>query len=82
LILLDLKMPVMTGFDVLAWLQIRPEFRHIPVVVLTSSDHGPDRRKALEMGAAEYLVKPNGVDELVVMVKGLQERWLASATPT
>ena len=78
LFLLDLKMPLMTGFDVLDWLQRKPEFRSLPVVVLTSSCHEKDKQRARELGAADYKIKPSNAEELVGMVRELHSRWLAS----
>jgi two-component system, response regulator len=57
LILLDLKMPRLDGFDVLAWLHARVRFRDLPVMVITSSSHPSDRQRAIESGATEYLEK-------------------------
>src|SRR5438552_2121515 len=59
LLFLDLKMPCMSGFDVLAWIGTRPDLKNIPVVVLSSSSATADIRKAREMGARDYLIKPN-----------------------
>jgi CheY-like chemotaxis protein len=78
LILLDLKMPRMTGFEVLAWVKARPEFHHIPIVVLTSSNHGTDRQQAMELGAKQYLVKPTSITELIPMLKELHAQWLGA----
>jgi CheY-like chemotaxis protein len=64
LIILDLKMPRLSGFEVLAWLATQPDFRDIPVVVLSSSADESDIRKARELGAREYFVKPHSFDEL------------------
>jgi len=58
LIFLDLKMPVMNGFELLSWLGERPAFSHIPVVVLSGSDQPSDKDRALRLGATDYLVKP------------------------
>jgi CheY-like chemotaxis protein len=77
LLLLDLKMPRLTGFDVLAWLSDRPELRHIPAVILSSSSHEGDRTKALQMGASEYYVKPNSLSELSSILQEISARWLA-----
>ena len=80
LLLLDLKMPRMTGFDVLAWLRRRPEFKQLPAVVLTSSPDEADRRRAEQLGAAQYLVKPQNVQDLLKLVQDLQAKWLAAST--
>src|SRR3954453_715481 len=58
LILTDLKMPQLNGFDLLNWLKQQPHLRQIPAIVLTSSDLPEDRRRATELGAAAYWVKP------------------------
>ena len=78
LVLLDLKMQRMTGFDVLEWLQQHAEFKTFPVVVLTSSDQESDRKRALRLGAAEYCVKPGGIQKLTELVQQIRERWLKS----
>jgi CheY-like chemotaxis protein len=76
LLLLDLKMPRMTGFDVLKWLQDHPPLKTFPIVVLTSSDQDSDRQKALALGASEYCVKPGGIQNLTQLVRKINARWL------
>ena len=76
LMLLDLKMPRMSGFDVLSWIASRPNMRSIPVVVLSSSSSDADVRKAREMGAQDYFVKPNGLDQYAPLVQAWHSRWL------
>jgi CheY-like chemotaxis protein len=71
LILLDLKMPRVSGFDVLAWLKTEDALRQLPVVVLTSSNHDADIKRAYDLGARSYLVKPVGFEALVELVKTL-----------
>jgi CheY-like chemotaxis protein len=58
LILLDLKMPFLDGFEVLIWIGKQPQLKAIPVAVLTSSAEDRDRRRAAELGAKAYFVKP------------------------
>ena len=77
LLLLDLKMPKVNGFEVLAWLETQAEFSSLPAVVLSSSVFQADFQKALDLGAREFLTKPYDMEELVTMVEGLHERWLA-----
>lgn len=76
LLLLDLKMPRLTGFDVLAWLKSNPGLNRFPVVVLTSSDLPADIEKAQELGAADYRVKPSGLDGMVRLALEIDQKWL------
>jgi CheY-like chemotaxis protein len=76
LFLLDLKMPFVDGFDVLLWLRARPQPICLPVVVLSSSSLPDDKNRAKELGANDYLAKPTGPDDLMTLVKGLDDRWL------
>jgi CheY-like chemotaxis protein len=76
LVVVDLKLPLMDGFELLAWLQNRPEFGSLPVVVISSSNLDSDKEKAMQLGAKEYLVKPHDPDELVPMIKTLRARWI------
>jgi len=78
LMLLDLKMPLVDGFDVLAWLSQHPLKHRLPVVVLSSSNQEKDIERAQQMGAHDYCVKPQQFEELVEIVKGVRDRWLAS----
>jgi CheY-like chemotaxis protein len=79
MLLLDLKMPRMGGFEVLAWLRKSRQFGALPVVVLSSSPQESDIGRAKELGAREYLVKPLGYHELTGMLKDVAERWLPAA---
>jgi CheY-like chemotaxis protein len=79
LIILDLKMPRMNGFDVLAWLQTKPDLQVIPAVVLSSSPSELDVNRARQLGAREYFTKPFGFNEVVKLVRQIQTKWLPSA---
>ena len=76
LLLLDLKMPRMNGFDVLAWLRQQPGLKRLPVTVLTSSDQPQDVNRAYDLGANSYLLKPHNSQELSDLVKRVQNYWL------
>ena len=80
LLLLDLKMPRMNGFDVLEWLQAHPEFRKLPAIVLSGSNLDEDICKAKQLGAADFRVKPIGVENLITLVQELHTCWL-NGTP-
>src|SRR5260370_31842687 len=58
LILLDLKLPFLSGFEVLAWMREQPTVRHLPVFILTGSSEACDKEKAPELVAKGYFVKP------------------------
>jgi len=79
LMFLDLKMPLVDGFDVLAWLNSRNIARKVPVVVLTSSNQERDIKQAQQMGADDYRVKPQQFEDLLQIVKEIHERWLGSS---
>jgi CheY-like chemotaxis protein len=76
LILLDLKMPRLSGFDLLAWLRQEATFKKLPVIVLTSSNHETDVKRAYDLGANSYLVKPVGFDALVEVARTIHGYWM------
>lgn len=76
LALLDLRLPLVPGLDVLKWIRQQPAFECMPVVVLTSSKVDRDMQKAYALGANSFLVKPSDSTELVAMVKSLADYWL------
>jgi CheY-like chemotaxis protein len=75
LVLLDLKMPGMDGFEVLRWARTERELKRLLIVVLTSSILQTDVDRAYELGANSYLVKPVEFDEMVNMVQRFQSYW-------
>lgn len=81
LIILDVKMPGMSGLDVLAWLRDNPDLRVIPAIVMSSSQHDSDVRQAYNLGANTYFVKPSSFDELGRLIKTLDEYWELSIKP-
>lgn len=81
LVLLDLKMPRATGFDVLRWIRNHPEMGNIPVVVFSGSELRDDIQQAYAVGADSYLVKPIGFNALVELVKNIDAAWIAGQPP-
>lgn len=81
LLLLDLKMPKMDGFDVLRWLQKQPELRRLVVTVLSSSDQRQDVNQAYDLGANSYVVKPSSMSGYAFIVEKLRDYWLQVNTP-
>jgi CheY-like chemotaxis protein len=78
LVLLDIKLPRKSGFEVLEWLRKHPSLKHIPVIMLTSSSQPLDVRRAYDLGANAYLVKPMDVDEIVRLLGTIRDFWLSA----
>ncbi len=77
LVLLDLKLPRVSGFEVLSWLRNKSNIKHLPVVILTSSDQQVDIERAYTLGANSYLAKPPDPSVLLEMVQVLGLYWLS-----
>lgn len=75
-ILLDLKLPRRSGFEVLEWVKGHPVLRRVPVIILTSSREDVDLRRAYDLGANSYLVKPARPEDLLRMVEQIHAYWL------
>lgn len=75
-ILLDLKLPGMSGLQLLKWIRTRKELRLIPVVVLTNSAEAADVKSAYEAGANSYLLKPADRHEIHRVIEVIQKYWL------
>jgi len=69
LILLDIMMPGIDGWETLSRLKEDPETRDIPVIIFTAREHSRGRQLAREMGAADYFQKPFEPDELISIVE-------------
>jgi CheY-like chemotaxis protein len=76
LVLMDLKLPRRNGLEVLAWMREQKSgVERIPVVMLTSSHHAVDIRRAYDYGVNSYLVKPETSEELLRLMSSLKEYW-------
>lgn len=75
LVLLDLKMPRRTGFEILTWIRSHPRWKCLPVVILTSSQHNEDVKRAYLHGANSYLTKPVGFEGLMETAAALSAYW-------
>jgi CheY-like chemotaxis protein len=80
LLIVDLKMQRVGGFEVLAWVRKSPQWRCLPVIVLTTSYYGPDIKAAYELGANSFLTKPNEFNDFVMTVKQMGDYWLRKST--
>lgn len=74
LVILDVMLPVMSGFEVLARMRETPALANLPVVLLTGSSREEDVLRGLEAGATDYLTKPFRPPELVARIKGILAR--------
>ena len=74
LLIVDLKLPELDGFEILKRLRRDPKFSYIPVIVITSQDELSEKLKAFELGADDYLVKPFQPEELVARMGILARR--------
>lgn len=71
LIVLDILMPVMDGYAFLKIVKMNPEFRHIPVVVITGNFSDEEEMKCLDMGAVDFLSKPYNPQEALVRIRNV-----------
>ncbi len=77
LVFLDLKLPGLSGFEVLTWVRQQPKLVRIQVVVLTGSNKSLDVYRAYELGASSYLVKPIQPAGIASLAESLKLPWLA-----
>jgi CheY-like chemotaxis protein len=75
LMLLDLKMPRVDGFEVLEWLRTQPALSGLKVVVLTGSDQIRDVNRAYQLGATSFMVKPTDFKDIKALSTTLKDYW-------
>lgn len=73
LVLLDLKLPYVHGFEVLAWVATQPACKDLKIIILTSSGEERDREKAGQFGIKAYFTKPPTKELVAAVMKSLQE---------
>lgn len=76
LILLDLKMPGLDGFDVIRWIREQPELQTLPVIMLSSSNFPGDIEKGMKLGLNAFVSKPSNLDNFVELMKSIDAFWL------
>jgi len=76
LVLLDLRLPVLNGFEVLKWIRLRSPCGELPVIILTGSDIESENAEAWHEGASEFLIKPFDFAGLTSMAEHITEAWL------
>jgi CheY-like chemotaxis protein len=75
-VFLDLKLPFISGHDVLAWIRRQKELESLVVVVLTSSNEASDLSRCYSLGANSYVVKPPTSEQLEELAKAFKWYWL------
>ncbi|GIW08509.1 MAG: hypothetical protein KatS3mg060_3314 [Dehalococcoidia bacterium] len=76
LVVLDVRLPGASGFDVLAAIRSTPGWQATPVIMLSMSDREEDRSRAAALGANDYVVKPIGFDALEALLRGVLTQWV------
>jgi CheY-like chemotaxis protein len=76
LALLDFKLPRRSGLEVLAWIRLERKLHGLPVVILSSSQEQEHIAAAYRAGANSYLLKPVDFDQLIALVKALDQYWM------
>ena len=81
IVFLDLKLPLMSGHEVLAWIRGQRQLESLLVVVLTSSNEPSDVRRSYSLGANSYLMKPLTARQLVDLAKAFNWSWMERTQP-
>ena len=80
LVVLDLNLPKMDGFEVLEAIKSDPDLKSIPVVMVSGQGGQAEVRRAYELHAAAFVVKPDEVDDYFAAIRSLKELWFRAAS--
>ena len=80
LILLDINIPIINGHEVLAKIKTHPEYKKIPVIVLTTSSSNEDVKMAYSNYANSYVTKPINMDDFIKAILRIEDFWLEICT--
>jgi CheY-like chemotaxis protein len=75
LIVMDITMPRMTGFEVLEWIKADAVLRRVPVIIVSSSDQAADINRAYELGANAYMIKPVNFRSVETLFQSITHYW-------
>ncbi len=78
LILLDLNMPEMNGIEFLTYMHHSETLRHIPIVILTTSENTQDLKKCYALGIAGYILKPLKYEDYELTIKKVMDYWMVN----
>lgn len=81
LVLLDLKLPLVSGLEVLRWIRAHPVLHSMIVIIFTSSSEPADIAEAYRAGANSYLTKPTSLSTLTELAAGIRGYWLRLNVP-
>ena len=71
LIITDINMPRMDGFEFIKEVRSQPDYREKPIIVMTTQDHQQDLERGIKLGADLYFIKPTEIEQLLNKVRGL-----------
>ena len=80
-IVLDLKMPLLNGLQVLEWVHKQKEYAHIPTIMLSGSSLDKDVQEAYRLGANTFFTKPSGLENLQELMRRVVDYWTVSERP-
>jgi CheY-like chemotaxis protein len=69
IILMDMMMPEMDGFETIARIRKHPRLKHIPIIAVTAKAMAGDREKCIQAGASDYISKPVDIDQLMSLLR-------------
>lgn len=81
-LLLDLKMPRVNGLEVLEWIKKNPSCRVVPTIIFSASQQASDVKKAYDLGANAYFVKPLRMEEMLETLALVNHFWTIAVRPS
>jgi CheY-like chemotaxis protein len=69
IVLMDMMMPEMDGFEAITRLRKMPRYRHLPIIAVTAKAMAGDREKCIQAGASDYISKPVDIDQLLSLLR-------------